>query len=415
MKNKSIFNGLITCVLVLTVALSSCSNLIVELRGRTPTFTIAIEGITNGTVTADKTSAQKDETVKLSIASNIGYELDTLIVKDADNNAIATTEVTTRTTYTFVMPEGNVTVSATFEDMLAMIDVTRSTVTVIGADPSFIDSEVNDNAKGVFRRGSNVTLSPYSMSKYQVTQGVYAQYMAVENINGTALASEPSFCKETGTYPLVSGEVQSKRPVEGVTWFDAMYFCNVLTERTLGADKKVYTIINPFVDRNGHITRASVTQDITKTGYRLPTQAEWEFAARGGDTTATDWNYMFSGHDKTAGSAFMDQKNSGMDSVGWYLHNTKTGTTGNEVPSLETTGYGTHEVGKKSPNRLGICDMSGNLWEWCWGWYDSSSVVVRGGDWSSTLARSCAVCSSRTDTPGCCYDYIGIRLVRSIQ
>ena len=425
MKKKYFIPSLIAGALVLAAILFSCSNLIEELRGRpmpAATYTVTVAtGITHGTVSSDKTSAQKDETVTLTVAANNLYVLDTLSVKDTDNNDIATTKLTA-VTYTFVMPEGNVTVSVTFEDVLAMVDVARNTVTITGKTNT-------DNYAGVFTNGRNVTLSPYKMCKYEITQGVYAQYMEGESINGKPLALNPSYCQETGTYPLVSGDTQNLRPVEGVTWYDAVYFCNILTEKTLGADKKVYTITNSSVDSNGHITSATVTMDMTKTGYRLPTEAEWEFAARGGDTTAADWDYTFSGHAKTDGTSHTDQKNSGMDSVGWYRYNTGNGgVTGDSEPTSNTQGWGTHQIGGKSQNRLGIYDMSGNVWEWCWDWYNSSvgtgdvtdpvgassgSVrVVRGGTWYN-YAYYCSVEGRDNIYPGSRGYGLGFRLVRS--
>ncbi|MBP5358052.1 MAG: SUMF1/EgtB/PvdO family nonheme iron enzyme, partial [Treponema sp.] len=245
MKKVKLFTSIF--VMALALAFAGCKHSITEPEPQpnvNSTYTVTVAtGITHGTVSADKTTAQKDEVVTITIAPSNGYVLESLSVKDVDNNDIATTTVTAGTTYTFVMPESNVTVSVTFvQEMLAMVDVARNTVTITGADPSFVFSVAEQDYKGVFRTGRNVTLSSFKMCKYEVTQGVYAQYMEGESINGKPLALNPSYCQETGTYPLVSGDTQNLRPVEGVTWYDAVYFCNVLTEKTLGADKKVYTI-----------------------------------------------------------------------------------------------------------------------------------------------------------------------------
>ena len=302
-------------------------------------------------------------------------------------------------------------------------------VYVTGKNGATITGKTNtDNYAGVFINGRTVTLSPFIMGKYEVTQELYEAVMTNQTVEGNALTATPFSCTETGTYPKVTEETQKYRPAETVTWYDAVYFCNALTEKTMTAADKVYTITDITVS-SGHITSATITADITKKGYRLPTEAEWEFAARGGDPTKPAWDYLFSGAAKANGSNYSDSKNAGMDSVGWYFYNTKTGTTGDETPSSGTAGYGTHHVGLKTANALGIFDMSGNVWEWCYDWYDSISTGNvtdptgsasgsyrgrRGGGWCSG-ASGCSVCYRGSFTPGRGDIGLGFRVVRSAQ
>jgi uncharacterized repeat protein (TIGR02543 family) len=202
-----------------------------------------------------------------------------------------------------------------------------------------------------------VTLTGFYMGKYQVTQ---EQYEAVMGTNPSNSSSNPA-----------SGEVQEKRPVEKVTWYDAVEFCNKLSERE--GLQTVYTISGRTPSTGYPITSATVTADWGKNGYRLPTEAQWEYAAKGGSTPG---NYTYAGSN-TIGD------------VAWYSGN---------------SGSKTHEVGKLAPNGLGLCDMSGNVWEWCWDWYggyeDKDQTdpvgaatdgyrVMRGGNWydSAEAAR----------------------------
>ena len=308
-----------------------------------------------------------------------------------------------------------------------MVSVKGATVT--GALPTWLDESASNYYKGVFIEGRTVTLSDFYMGKYEVTQEEYASVMKGQKVTVDGkeyeLESNPSYCtKDSNNYTLFSGEVQEKRPVEGVTWYDAVWYCNALSEKK--GLTKAYNIEVTTVNSSNHITAANVTLNTKANGYRLPTEAEWEYAARGGDPTKEDWKYMFSGADTTKDVSYDSSKNAGLDSVGWYWYNTKTGTTGGS-PSSGEQGYGTHEVGKKKANRLGLYDMSGNVFEWCYDYWDitvsaetesdptgatsGSTRVLLGGSWNfdAIIASVCYRCHNH---PYSICDDSGFRVVR---
>jgi formylglycine-generating enzyme required for sulfatase activity len=169
-----------------------------------------------------------------------------------------------------------------------------------------------------------------------------------------------AFCDATGrSKPDDEGWGRGQRPVINVSWWDAIAYCNWLSEKE--KLPKAYDSNGNLLDKDGR-----VTTDITKVlGYRLPPEAEWEYAARGGNKSK---GYKYAGSDD-------------VDKVAWYRDN---------------SGGRTQEVGKKAPNELGIYDMSGNVWEWCSDWYEDysgsaqtnpynnsgSRRVNRGGSWN---------------------------------
>ena len=229
---------------------------------------------------------------------------------------------------------------------------------------------------GTFQMGSNsgdsdekpvhtVTVNDFYISKYEVTQKEWKEVMG----------SNPSYFKGDNL------------PVEQVSWYDAVEFCNKKSRKEG---------LTPCYSGSGK----SITCNFNANGYRLPTEAEWEYAARGGNKSK---GYKYSGSN-TIGD------------VAWYSSN---------------SGNKTHQVGTKQANELGISDMSGNVWEWCWDWYDNdyysssprndptgpssgSYRVLRGGGWRNG-GLSCRVANRISTYPGNGCNYSGFRIVRDSQ
>ncbi len=229
---------------------------------------------------------------------------------------------------------------------------------------------------GTFQMGSNdgdsdekpihsVTVSDFYIGKYEVTQKEWKEIMG----------SNPSNWKGNNL------------PVEKVSWYDAVEFCN---------KKSKAEGLTPCYTGSGKNTKCNFSAN----GYRLPTEAEWEYAAGGGSGSRTKW----------AGT----NSESSLSNYAWFSSN---------------SGSKTHSVGGKKANELGIYDMSGNVWEWCNDWYDENYYskspknnpqgassgersVLRGGSWHYYVNR-CRVADRYRNLRVYSDSDYGFRFVRS--
>ncbi|PCI77484.1 MAG: cytoplasmic protein [SAR86 cluster bacterium] len=192
------------------------------------------------------------------------------------------------------------------------------------------------------------SIASFSVCKYLVTQDIY-QYAA---------KAQPSIFKG------------NRKPVESVSWHEAVHFCNQLSH--LAGYTSYYLVTEDT---------AVVECDPTANGYRLLTDAEWEYACKAGDNKP---------------------RYGEIENIAWYEDN---------------SGGETHDVGGKFPNKWGIYDMLGNVWEWCWDVYDAETYgpyrIFRGGGWCDAK-RGCLATNRRRSHPTFQIEDLGFRVARSI-
>ncbi len=220
-----------------------------------------------------------------------------------------------------------------------------------------------------------VTVQSFLMSKFEVTVWEWKEYVAATK------ATMP---------PKQDWGWHNDFPITNITWEEAIEYCNWLSEKQ--GLKKAYSKSGPRYVCN-----------FNANGFRLPTEAEWEFAARGGVKAK---GYKFSGSNETK-------------FIAW---------------NLENSGARPHAYGTKYANELGIYDLTGNVWEWCWNFYDKDyfkalnagiqtdeSVtgplrgekrIVKGGSWDSKTVF-CRISNKVATLPGNTHKFYGMRLVRS--
>ncbi|NLO43483.1 MAG: formylglycine-generating enzyme family protein [Candidatus Cloacimonetes bacterium] len=268
---------------------------------------------------------------------------------------------------------GEKTTEPTIPDIADMIHVSGGT---------FIMGRTQGSGESNELPTHSVTLNSFSIGKYQVSQSEYQAIM--------------------GSNPASGYGVGSYYPVYYVSWYDAIKYCNL---RSMSEGfMPVYSIsgsTNPddwgSVPSSSNATWNVAVCNWNANGYRLPTEAEWEYAARGATNNP---DYLYSGSDI-------------IDDVAWYCDNSSKARL----------------VGGKSANGLGIYDMSGNVYEWCWDryvwdYYESSPSnnpsgpengsyrVLRGGSWVNYRDR-CRVSYRGYFAPYNEGNYVGFRVCRT--
>ena len=314
------------------------------------------------------------------------------------------------------------------------VTITPPAKGIVGVAPEYPLPGSEDWRKGVFIAGRTVKLSPYMIGKTEVTYELWHEVRTWAEGNGYVFANKGKEGSR-GTEGAAPTEARKKEPVTMISWRDCIVWCNAYTEMKLGSDEQcVYresnasgaAVLKDATKKVGGTSTAFICDeayaDMDKKGFRLPTEAEWEYAARwqgSNKTNAAQYGDVWLTKLNSASGAKADWNDAAeTGAVAWYRGN---------------SGYKTHPVGKRRANALGLHDMSGNVWEWCFDGHDDNPAsndgvyeqggivtdpqggaygsyrVVRGGSWDC-YANDCAVGIRYFYSPDYWINFLGFRL-----